>query len=92
MENISRLEYLNLNGCHELKDLPTHIINQIGLIELYAEYICLRRLPMDIGKLSNLKVIKVALQALAEALGGLKHLEHLDLTCLKVESLPQSFK
>ncbi|GLJ08372.1 hypothetical protein SUGI_0087450 [Cryptomeria japonica] len=73
MENMTKLEYLNFNGCGDLKELPTHITNQINLRELYSECHSLRKLPMDIGQLSKLRVMKIASQVLPESFWDLNH-------------------
>ncbi|GLJ53868.1 hypothetical protein SUGI_1150290 [Cryptomeria japonica] len=95
LEKMTKLEYLNFSNCFKLRNLPGHITKQPALRELYSEKTYLRELPMDIGQLSNLRVLKIGshfkIQALPESMGNLNHLEHLALDSLKAQSLPISF-
>ncbi|XP_059073879.1 uncharacterized protein LOC131053315 [Cryptomeria japonica] len=94
---MSKLQYLNLNGCTQLEELPRHITNQVSLSELYLKYTRLRELPINIGQLSKSRVMEIGpnqgcfqMQSLPDSMGRLTLLERLVLRNLKVESLPKS--
>ncbi|XP_057815155.2 disease resistance protein RPV1-like [Cryptomeria japonica] len=99
LENMTKLQYLNLNQCTQLEELPRHITNQVSLSELYLEGTRLRGLPINIGQLSKLRVMEICpdkgcfhVQSFPDSMGSLTLLEQLSLRNLKVLSLPKSLK
>ncbi|GLJ28475.1 hypothetical protein SUGI_0560180 [Cryptomeria japonica] len=94
LENITKLNYLNLIWCEQLEELPRHITNQASLRELYFNYTKLRELPDSIGQLSRLRELTiegVLLTRLPSSLGDLSSLKKLEIRmCHELEYLPDS--
>ncbi|KAH9288589.1 hypothetical protein KI387_032706, partial [Taxus chinensis] len=94
LENMAKLEYLNLSGCWKLKELPRHITNQASLRELNVRDTRLRGIPINIGQLSKLRVMEIGshlLRSLPSSFGNLSSLTNLIINwCSKLESLPDS--
>ncbi|XP_057864508.2 disease resistance protein TAO1-like [Cryptomeria japonica] len=94
-QNLTKLEFLKLSYCKQLKELPHHVTNQAFLRELYLDGLdSLRELPIKIGQLRKLQMIKIGsnlLKSLPDTLGDLSSLAHLLIhECSNLESLPTS--
>ncbi|KAG0580495.1 hypothetical protein KC19_4G177500 [Ceratodon purpureus] len=91
-----KLQSLILDGCKDLKDIPTSISGSKQLHALYLEHCSsLENLPETIGQLTELVVLKLRgctkLVHLPESIGGMSSLTHLDLTdCSNLVSLPET--
>ncbi|XP_059076263.1 disease resistance protein RPV1-like [Cryptomeria japonica] len=94
LENITKLNYLNLIWCEQLEELPRHITNQVFLRALYFEYTSLRELPDSIGQLSRLRQLSiegVLLTSMPSSLGDLSSLKKLKIRmCDELEYIPDS--
>ncbi|XP_059073305.1 disease resistance protein RUN1-like [Cryptomeria japonica] len=96
LENMSKLEYLNLNECTQLEELPRHTTNQASLSELYLNETRLREPPINIGQLNKLRVMEIGphggcfqMQSLPDSMERLTLLEQLVLKNLELQSLPK---
>ncbi|XP_059076255.1 disease resistance protein RUN1-like isoform X1 [Cryptomeria japonica] len=96
LENITKLDYLNLSFIRQLQELPRHVTNQASLRELYFDYTSLRDLPDSIGQLSRItkmRIVCVQLSSLPTSLGDLSSLTKLEIAYSpKLKSLPKSIR
>ncbi|GLJ28355.1 hypothetical protein SUGI_0557700 [Cryptomeria japonica] len=94
LENIARLEFLNLGWCKKLEELPRHITNQVSLRELNFSDTKIRELPDNIGQLTRLTKMRmngVLLTSLPKSLGDLSSLTNLEISAGdELECLPDS--
>ncbi|GLJ38485.1 hypothetical protein SUGI_0784190 [Cryptomeria japonica] len=90
-ENNTKLEYINITTCIQLKELPRHLTNQDFLRELYlapstTNFIAtgktrLRELPINIGQLSRIQKMSIGSKLLTTfptSLGDLPSLTTLE--------------
>ncbi|KAH9288952.1 hypothetical protein KI387_033069, partial [Taxus chinensis] len=94
LKNMTKLEYLNFDGCSKVEELPL-LPFQGALRELRLDWMgSLREIPGSIGELSKLQVLKIGspnLESLPTSLGNLSSLTMLELySCSKLKSLPHS--
>ncbi|XP_017234964.2 disease resistance protein RPV1-like isoform X2 [Daucus carota subsp. sativus] len=91
--NLRALEKLNIRQCSSLETLPTELGNLKSLKELNAEGLAVSILPVSIGCLSNLVVLRLSgnrnLEILPDTICNLRELEVLDINgCIGLEELP----
>eukprot|EP00253_Pinus_taeda_P036398 PITA_36398 len=93
--NITTLEYLDLRGCIKVTELPPQLAHQRSLEKLYLYEMNFKALPFGIGRLGNLKVLKLgsdSLEVLPPSVGGLKSLKNLRIcTSPELIRLPDAF-
>jgi Leucine-rich repeat (LRR) protein len=92
--NIMMLDSLDLSNCRRLEALPPQVTDQRPLKELNLKHTNLTELPIAIGNLSHLEILKLQcplLEMLPSSLGKLTSLEELTLHfCEKLRRLPES--
>lgn len=92
--NIRKLEILDLSNCRRMEALPPQVTDQHSLKELNLKHTNLTELPIAIGNLRQLEILKLQcpfLEMLPSSLGKLTSLEELTLHfCNKLRHLPDS--
>jgi Leucine-rich repeat (LRR) protein len=93
---LSKLQYLNLQGSSLMSALPESIGNLSGLIFLcLSGCIGILEVPESFGGLKSLMHLDMSkcfgITGLPESIGGLKSLRHLDMSnCSRISVLPES--
>ncbi|XP_066342211.1 disease resistance protein RPV1-like [Miscanthus floridulus] len=93
---LSKLQYLNINGSSRITELPRSI-GKLGCLK----YLCLSscsdisKLPESFGDLKCMVHLDMSscsgLTELPDSLGNLRHLQHLELSgCSRVKAVPES--
>ncbi|GLJ33498.1 hypothetical protein SUGI_0673830 [Cryptomeria japonica] len=94
LENMTKLETLNLFACENLQKLPLHVTNQLSLRYLNVKGTKLRELPSKFGELSKLENLRIESQFLTmlpPSIVNLSSLTSLDIyNCRELEILPES--
>lgn len=90
--NIRMLETLDLSNCRRMETLPLQVTVQRYLKELNLKHTSITELPIAIGNLGNLEILRLQCPSLEMLpLGGLRSLRELTLHfCNKLRQLPES--
>lgn len=90
---MKKLEYLNLNGNNEIKDIPDYLSELISLKNLAIGPIGLDRFPVVVTKLENLEGLYLQsnnIKLIPEDIGKLINLTELSLHGNKIIKLPEN--